>query len=269
MLGKTIKYEIKDTSRVFLILYAALIAIAIVNKLAFMVDLGDSPLEILQVVIAITYVLGIIALSVITVVFIVKRFYDNMLKDQGYLTFTLPVTTNAHVFAKMLTSLIWTICSCVVVVAAVAIMIIGEISLDDIGRIFHEVVNQISQYEAWGVAIKLAVMLLIAALSGILQFYLCMSVGQLANKHKVAGAVGTYFGIYFIMQMISLGIVRILALIQDDSLSYYYSNYTDIIKYYVRYLDMWLNAYIILYIVTAVVFYIGTVLLLDEKLNLE
>lgn len=57
--------------------------------------------------------LAIIATAVATVVLRLRRFYFNMLKDEGYLTFTLPATVGQHIASKMIVCITWVIATVV------------------------------------------------------------------------------------------------------------------------------------------------------------
>ena len=98
MLGKLLKYELKATSRVFIPLYIAILVVSIVNGLSL-------NLEILNIQGLATIVLMclFISLFVITIVVTIQRFNKNLLKDEGYLMFTLPVSSKHLVLSKYLT----------------------------------------------------------------------------------------------------------------------------------------------------------------------
>ena len=51
----------------------------------------------IAVVMAIMYGMVIIAAFVITLIVIIQRFYKNLLTDEGYLMFTLPVKAHSHI----------------------------------------------------------------------------------------------------------------------------------------------------------------------------
>mgnify|MGYP006988889638 CR=1 FL=1 len=50
---------------------------------------------------------AIVAAVVMTVVLMVSRFYRNLLRNEGYLMFTLPVSAHALVWSKLIVSLVW------------------------------------------------------------------------------------------------------------------------------------------------------------------
>lgn len=48
-----------------------------------------------------------VAMGIFVLVFIIDRFYKGLLGNEGYLMFTLPVTSTAHIASKALTSMIF------------------------------------------------------------------------------------------------------------------------------------------------------------------
>ena len=113
MLGKLLKYEYKATSRYFIGLYIVLALLTIGNKIMLIIeDTSDVQLRVVDILFGIimaSYVIAIIAIAVATVVLMLRRFYFNMLKDEGYLTFTLPATVGQHIASKMIVCITWVI----------------------------------------------------------------------------------------------------------------------------------------------------------------
>ena len=52
-------------------------------------------------------IIGMIAVTVMTTVVMVLRFYRNLLRDEGYLMHTLPVSVHSLVWSKLIVSLCW------------------------------------------------------------------------------------------------------------------------------------------------------------------
>ena len=126
MLGKLLKYEYKATSRYFIGLYIVLALLTIGNKIMLIIeDTSDVQLRVVDILFGIimaSYVIAIIAIAVATVVLMLRRFYFNMLKDEGYLTFTLPATVGQHIASKMIVCITWVIAT--VVLTGVSIFVV-------------------------------------------------------------------------------------------------------------------------------------------------
>ena len=111
MLGKLLKHEFRATGRIMLPLMGALLALALMANLSIRgmtSSLSDIPaLRILFILILIFFGMGIVAVGVMALVVMVSRFYRNLLKSEGYLMFTLPVSVHELVWAKLIVSLVW------------------------------------------------------------------------------------------------------------------------------------------------------------------
>ena len=109
MLGKLLKYDFRSIGRILFPVYGAMLVAAILLGLS-------SRNTNVSLTIAIIYSVLLIAAMVMTVVLVIHRFCQNLLGSQGYLMFTIPVSTGTHIFAKVLTALIWGLIGVLVVV---------------------------------------------------------------------------------------------------------------------------------------------------------
>ena len=106
MLGKLTKYEIKATARIFLPLYAGLLLFALINKVFIEINLLQTKMAFLSAISGMIYFFIIVATFIITLVVMIQRFYKNLLSDEGYLMFTIPVTPSKHIISKMIVSIL-------------------------------------------------------------------------------------------------------------------------------------------------------------------
>ena len=93
MLGKLLKYEFRATARLFLPIYAAIAILAGLMLLLRALPDDATGVSFLTFMVGLLYVVAAFGLFVTTVVVLVSRFYKNLLGAEGYLMFTLPVTT--------------------------------------------------------------------------------------------------------------------------------------------------------------------------------
>lgn len=96
MLRKLLKYEFKATARTMVPLYIVLIAFSlfhlVINPLDVLESTGNTSIRtIIAMLDIMLYVVLIVGLSIMTLVIMIQRFYKNLLGDEGYLMFTLPV----------------------------------------------------------------------------------------------------------------------------------------------------------------------------------
>jgi hypothetical protein len=132
-------------------------------------------------------VILIVAVFVITLIITLQRVDKNLLTNEGYLMFTLPVSTDRLIWSKLIVASVWNILSIVIVFIAIGIMAITEFNLADALRCFSELLDSVGIYGGTLAAfiVEFIVLCLTSLLSGILTFYACMSVSLLMNKHRV------------------------------------------------------------------------------------
>lgn len=132
------------------------------------------------------------ATVIIAVIYVVMRFYQGLLKDEGYLTFTLPVSIDAILWAKALSGLILLAISGVVCVLSLGMLLRDTLNFREIGIAFRA----ISAYDLLGTVITTLLSALVAAvasgLSSLFQAYLSMGLGQMAKKRKLATSILAY-----------------------------------------------------------------------------
>lgn len=264
MLGKLIKNEFKATGRIFFPVYILMVVVSICLKITMELSNGSGAnnnlISALGLLFLFTFVLAIMAVTFGTVVIIMKRFYDNMLKDEGYLSFTLPVTVGQHLASKLIVSYVWVVTSAVVIFLSGAILPLGH------GNIFAEL------YDAMKVGLKLAVqegylhiviemilLLIIAVYTNIVMGYTCFSVGQNLNKHRILGAFITYIAIYMITQIVNTIFMVVLLGANINQMDSVMSGFFQPYMIYLLIFSM----------AEAIIFTVVTHIMLSRKLNLE
>ena len=122
MINKLIKNEFKATARIFLGIYIVFVSLLTVERLSilgstYLHNIGGIISTISSFFVSFTTILsvvGTIALLISPTIYSIYRFYKNLLCDEGYLSFTLPVTPSQHILSKLIVASIWTIASFVV-----------------------------------------------------------------------------------------------------------------------------------------------------------
>ena len=192
MLGKLLKYDLRSMLKQFAFIWPAALVMAVVNRFTIgLLDSGDTFPELVSGMSMLIYVFILMALYVVSLLFIIQRFYKGLLGDEGYLMFTLPVKSWQLVLSKFLCALITTIIS--VLVAALSICILAPLNFSDIGAFFRV----LASFDGQIAVLFLEVLILsLAALSYMyLEFYLSMAIGHLFNKHRVLISVVAFLAI--------------------------------------------------------------------------
>lgn len=117
MFLKLLKYKFNAHRNLFLILSAIALSLSVVGAvyLWFLQQdffySNDDLLSVFAVLVGTFLMLavyyGIIAYTIATAIILLVQFYKNHFSDEGYLTFTLPVTTHQHLLSSILSILIW------------------------------------------------------------------------------------------------------------------------------------------------------------------
>ena len=110
MLGKLLKYEIKAMGRIMLPIYLVLIALSAVFALTMRLTIGKTAVGFLEkfaIVTLVLFVAAIIAACVMMLILVIQRFYKHLLGTEGYLMFSLPVSTGQLILSKLLTAVLW------------------------------------------------------------------------------------------------------------------------------------------------------------------
>lgn len=106
MFGKLLKNEFKHSARYVTTVYICTAAAALLMGIGMLTKL--SGLSVISTVVLV--VLGIAAV-IMTLVSVIKNFYDTLYARQGYLTFTLPVKSSSLLLSKTLVSFFWVLVS--------------------------------------------------------------------------------------------------------------------------------------------------------------
>lgn len=119
MLSKLLKYEFKATCRIYGGLYLAILAAAALLGAFFRFPAlaSDFPIAVVTIV----YLMLCVAIAVITALTIIQRFTRNLLGREGYLMHTLPVTPAQLILSKLISSMVWLLCSILVIALSLGV----------------------------------------------------------------------------------------------------------------------------------------------------
>ncbi len=260
MLGKLIRYEFRATGRICLPLFGALILAACISRL-FSSLRFETPMAIGIIV----SVILIIAIFVIVLLLTLIRFYRNLLTHEGYLMFTLPVTTDSLIWSKLIVAFIWNILSLVVVFASIVIMSITDLDLADIPAAITAGLNMlgITQVQFNWFIVEIIALFIISLISGIIVLYACMSSSLLVNKHRVLFSFGAFIVLSIIGQIVSS--IAMFILLPKHMSFYSGSSMTEVAGV----VNTSMIFSIVSSVVTGIVLYIFTRYMLRRRLNLE
>ena len=215
MVKKLIKYDFQSYFRLLLPVQLILIGIAAMNRIIQLFENTDSTVYNTFFISSIVlYVVAIVVLLLMTVIVSIIRFYQGMYTNKGYLSHTLPVTPAQHIFAKLLTSVLFYFGSLLAVFLSFMVITIGEVNIE-IFKAFGYLVKQYFSelgFEGAVYILEGVLALIMMRVAAFLLYYFCISVGQLVSRKKILLAFGVYFGIYVVSQIIGTLLIILFTL---------------------------------------------------------
>ncbi len=202
MLGKLLKYEFKATGRILLPLYGLMIITALIAGLTLGPDAGTVSAIITMIFVGIA-----VASMVMTLIITIQRFSNNLLTDEGYLMFTLPVSTANLIISKLIAAVCWFIVGTLAGFVSGLAISVRAIDWLQIGDFFQALGHMFNLITAGDVLLMLELILCVIVSYGVfvLAIYLSLSIGQLpfAGKHRKGASLLAFFGIYIIYMVVS------------------------------------------------------------------
>lgn len=196
-MGKLLKYEFRALWRVFVPCWVAILGLGLLNSFSlwkmsetpWAATVGFSTLLI--------YLVAIIGALVVAFIFMINRFYKGLLKGNGYLMFTLPVSTDSLIWSKAIAAVILFAGTALCLLVSL-FLLIRYLPVRELAQAGQAIWNY---FNGQGVAILVGcgvvgVLILIAAtFAGVFQCYLSMSIGHLANKGRGVLSILAFIGI--------------------------------------------------------------------------
>lgn len=198
-LGTLIKHEFKAIGRWMIPSYGAFLAVSIIFGFTMFKPVFTGAFaEIISGLVGIIYFAMAVAIMVFTAVILIRRFYGNLLGNEGYLHFTLPISTNAHIANKTISAVIWLMLTVIAgCVSAVIILLLAGSSVELLAGIragLAEITDIAGGVKVTALILEVIVFTAFAFGEKALKIYAAISVGQLWSKHRGLGAVGAYVG---------------------------------------------------------------------------
>ena len=260
MLSKLLKHEFRATARLLLPLYLVLFVLTIVERVAISLNLKGA-LEIIPGFSSLAYILSIIAIAVVSCVIIILRFYKNLMTDEGYLMFTLPVKPKQLINSKLLVSIVWSLAGAILIIISLLGAFITEERFDRLigvlGMLFTELKLEFGTFNMNLLIIEFIALVILGIINNILIIYASIAIGQLFNGHKILGSFAAYIGISTVSQIIVTASLVILGIFFKKSFEEINSLPQIIFPLTIVYT-----------LITNILFYLGTDFLFKKKLNL-
>ncbi len=217
MLGKLLKQEFRATGRIMLPVFGALLILSVLANFSLrLLDSGLSDNRVLRILAVLAigfFIFGIFAAMFITLWLMVSRFYRNLLKDEGYLMHTLPVSVHGLVWSKLIVSLVWFLATGLLIT-----LVVGLTALIQSGTTLSEIFVQFPSWAeikaflaAQGIrsgditlfCAEFIALVLVGSIASCLHFYAAMSMGHMFSKDKILLSIVFFVALSFVMSLLT------------------------------------------------------------------
>lgn len=268
MLRKLMKHEFRATLRVMLPLYLLLVVTALGARVSISGLLGTESalVDILASLLVVAFAIAMAAVCLVSVFLMVQRFYQNLLRDEGYVMMTLPVSVHQQVWSKLLVGVLWCAATVALVCLSLFILVFDLEMLEGFAHFARDVWAFLkTEYGFNGVlvALEVAVVCVLAMCSAYLEFYCALAIGHSRPSHKLVWSIAAYFGMDALISLVGGPFVRALASTGIfDKISVVTESATQ-----ATHLALWISALVCA--CSAAFYYAITTWFLKNRLNLE
>lgn len=211
MLRKLTRYEFLATGRIFIPLYGAFLVMSFILR-GFMelqstwqIQL-EGVMNLLSIIPYTLYVCLFIATVAGSVLVAIRRFYKNLMSEEGYLMFTLPVKTRHLVLSKLFAAIVWSIVSALVCIVSIMILAFTPDAFRAIGYWWSEMVRA-AYIQGFSMDFVLLLEVILAILAELVYLYMsiyaAISATNFVNRHRVWMGIGVYILINIVSQIIN------------------------------------------------------------------
>lgn len=274
MLRKLLKHEFRATSRIMLPLFGLLLLTAVGANFSVggLLESENSLLSAAGVVLVMGFCIAMAAVCLVAFALMVQRFYKNLLRDEGYVMLTLPVSIHQQIWSKLLVSTVWFAATVLLVILSCCVMAFNIEVLGEVWEGLKLVCRVILEENALGevasgalVCVEFLIICVLGAFSMCLKFYAAMAVGFSFPNRKVLFSVIAYIGMDIVQALLGGLVINVF---NDSAFHYALLGWGDTLSAAAGlHLSMWIV--IAAEAVYAAVFYFVTVYFLKKRLNLE
>lgn len=220
MFGRALKNDMKAVWHLWWIIAASVGGLSVISSfvLRFLIANADKTdgntlLSFLWGAALLFFMVSVIAIfasTIGTVILVLMRFYKNFFTDEGYLTFTLPISRAKLFLAKIVNAVIWEalhvalLAVCVLVACLLAPVpergsLINPVIYTQLFELLRVIFDGITFEAFMWIALyvtEIVIMIFVSSLISICLLHFCITVGSIiAKKAKVIAGIGIYYGI--------------------------------------------------------------------------
>lgn len=260
MLSKLLKYDFKSLSKMFFPVCLVGFLLAIITRISNMLAEHFSIFSVPNGFISAIFVVVLIAIPIAIFIYTIVKFYQNLIKDEGYLMHTLPVSKNGLILSKTISSTVFIILS---FIFTILFLFVGVYGLWFDSKFLSLIWDSLKQVDTFFLILTI-LSILISVIYNQVMIYASIALGQ---KHNSKVMYSVIYGVvlYNVTQILSV-VILLPVMFLDPNYQKYINGTT------INDLGL-INGYMVfallLSILFTVAYYILTVKVLDKRLNLE
>ena len=275
-LGKLIKYDFMDVSKLMLPFYIGMGVMGIVIRIFWFVLLNEKIDErvristgVFQVMSYFGYAIAIIGIILMTYYAVIIRYYRSIYGNEGYLTNTLPIETYEIILAKLLTFFSWFVVNGIIIFFTFWFIIPVEGIFK--ANIFRpEVLREIEMFlrHSVGTALIIGIIsMLVMTIEKILFLFLCVSIANMVKSYRILTGIGAYIILGGIIGLIKQ-VILTFTYIFDKNYGNYDNSEWEVLRTFENVFNTNLGMLFTSIVFSVILFFVVNYLL-KNKLNLE
>ncbi|BBM43924.1 hypothetical protein [Leptotrichia trevisanii] len=275
-LGKLIKYDFMDVSKLIIPFYIGMGVMGIVIRVFWFILLNEKiddrvriSTGVFQFMSYFGYVIAIIGIILMTYYAVIIRYYRSIYGNEGYLTNTLPIETYEIILAKLLTFFSWFVVNGIIIFFTFWFIIpIEGIFKANIFR--PEVLREIEMFlrHSVGTALIIGIIsMLVMTIEKILFLFLCVSIANMVKSYRILTGIGAYIILGGIIGLIKQ-VILTFTYIFDKNYGNYDNSEWEVLRTFENVFNTNLGMLFTSIVFSVILFFVVNYLL-KNRLNLE
>lgn len=205
MLKKLLKHEFRATARIFAPVFGATLILSGISLIVVLLGgilvlpggtgLGSPIFGLFSGILLLLTILALFALMVCAMLVTLQRFYKNLLGDEGYLMFSLPVTPAQHIAAKLIVGTIWSAAALVLVLSILTALVCSVPGAAGHGLTLSTLFAAFRQETGLSFGVFLAVffgIFVAGMINSYLLAFLSMAIGSRRQESRLFSSIAAY-----------------------------------------------------------------------------
>ena len=249
MLSKLLKYDLKWIYKVVGIFYILALFFSILSRLFMSID--NSTLFAVVTQITNGFAISMIISSLINCIMrLWVRFIRDIYKDESYLTHTLPVLKKTIYLSKIISSIISIFTTFIVALVCLYVCYYSKENLEVIKNML-EITASIYNTDIINLLLIIFLVLFLEIMFILMVGYIGIIIGHKSNKNKMKKTLITSFTLYILTQGLTLLIIFIIALFNNDIMNLI--NTSDAVD--IKTIKSIMNISILIYVIYNLMYY--------------